>query len=370
MSRYIYVTSIANVVISHVRTTTRRVGVCIGMGRILPKRAWLTVAQALALASTMLPGPAMGQNAAASESLFQRGVSEMLQSRYTTACPALQESYALEPKAGTKFTLAECEAKWGRVATAVAHYSDYLGLVESMSTEQRQRHADRAGVARKQLETLRPRVPVVTLVLDANAPEGTTIELDGVALRRASLGVATPMDPGEHVVVTQAPKGSERVLKFEVRSGERKQIELTVDAVQRTAMPSQPSANLSERVQKTSPKRATHTWAYVAGGVGIAGLATGAIAGVMSLKQKQIVDDNCVGSACNAKGIDAANTGRSLATASTIGFGVGLAGTATAVVLWLTAPQPKATERGRLGWSLAVAGDGCASATIGMRGAW
>jgi hypothetical protein len=312
----------------------------------------------------------MAQNAAASESLFQRGVSEMLQSRYATACPALQESYALEPKAGTKFTLAECEAKWGRVATAVAHYSDYLGLVESMSGEQRQRHADRAGVARKQLESLRPRVPVVTLVLTASAPTGAVVQLDGVALRRASLGVETPIDPGEHVVVTQAPNGSTRELKFAIGSGERKQINLTFDAVQSTSTPPRPSANRPQRIPKTPPNRATHTWAYVAGGVGMAGLAAGAITGVMSFKQKQIVDDNCVGSDCNAKGIDAANTGRSLATASTVGFGVGLAGAATAVVLWLTAPQARATERERIGWSLAITGDGYTSAAIGMRGAW
>jgi len=38
---------------------------------------------------------------------------------YAAGCPALAESQRLDPRAGTLFTLSQCEVQWGRVATAV-----------------------------------------------------------------------------------------------------------------------------------------------------------------------------------------------------------------------------------------------------------
>ena len=74
------------------------------------------------------PSPARAQDVATAEALFNKGMSEMNAGRYPTACPAIEESYRLDPRPGTLFTLAECAAKAGRVATAVSRYEDYLQL--------------------------------------------------------------------------------------------------------------------------------------------------------------------------------------------------------------------------------------------------
>ncbi len=332
--------------------------------------AWLTVAQAVSLVSCLRLGTAFGQNTAASEALFQRGVSAMLRSDYASACPSLQESYALEPRAGTKFALAECEAKWGHIATALAQYSDYLGIVDTMPAEQRQRHAVRVAVAQKQIDTLRARVPMVTLRLAANAPAGTVVIRDGVVLSRVSLGMETPVDPGKHVILTQVPRGGKHEMTFDIAPGEHKQLELELESIHPEPIGNSAAVSPPEREAKPNKTGSSHTWTYVTGGIGVAGIAVGTVTGIMALQKKRVVDDNCVSSSCNANGLDAANAGRTFGIASTIGFGVGLAGLAAAVALWFAAPPNQVAERGRRNWSPIVAGNGRSAALLGIRGQW
>src|SRR5690242_9942096 len=68
---------------------------------------------------------------------FDRGLAEMKAGHYDIACPALAESQRLDPRPGTLFTLAECESRAGRIATAVAHYEDYLARFAKMTPDQK-----------------------------------------------------------------------------------------------------------------------------------------------------------------------------------------------------------------------------------------
>jgi hypothetical protein len=107
------------------------------------------------------------------------------------------------------------------------------------------------------------------------------------------------------------------------------------------------------------------TWGWVAGGVGAAGVLAGTITGVMVFGKKSTVDQNCTGAVCNPEGLSAADSGKSLAMVSNIGFGIGLAGLATGAVLLLT--QPKTTASG---WQPVVATDATSGAWGGVRRSW
>jgi hypothetical protein len=102
------------------------------------------------------------------------------------------------------------------------------------------------------------------------------------------------------------------------------------------------------------------------GTVRAAGIVAGSVTGAMVLGKKGTVSDNCVGAACSAEGKSAADSGKSLATASTVCFGVGLAGAAAAVVLLVTEPKADAA---RAAWRPVVGADG-ASGWVGARGSW
>ncbi len=307
------------------------------------------VSAGLCGASVLMWGSsALAQDAAAAGALFDKGVADMQAGHFDVACPALEESEQLDPHPGTLFTVAECQAKWGKLATAVAHYQDYVGVVSRLPSDQQTRHHARVVSANAQLAKLKPSVPQLTLVLPANAPAGTTVSRDGVQLQGAALGLALPVDPGEHVIVTRAPGGEDTSVSVSLAAGQTKRVELEVKAVVAAPVvaPVAPTAPIT-----TSPspapesQRSSKTPAYVIGGIGIAGMAVGSVAGILVFSKKSTVSSKCQDHTCDDAGVSAANSGKTLALVSDIGFGVGIVGLATSAILLLSQPKAEASAQ-------------------------
>lgn len=279
---------------------------------------------------------------AASSALFDKGLKDMLAGRYKTGCPALAESFRLDPEPGTLFTVAECQRKQGKLATALAHYDDYLRLFARMTPDQQQQQRGRDKVSKTERDALASVVPRLTLHLPADAPASTIVKLQGRRLEGPSLGIALPIDPGSYTLTTQIPGGPEHEQQVSMAKGEHKDITLEVD---RANAPSKPPAAVPLHQPRPAPepeqgRASSKTWAYIAGGVGVAGIALGSVTGILALGKKATVDSQCSGTVCNAEGKQAADSGKSLALVSTVGFGVGAAGLVTAAVLLLTLPSP------------------------------
>lgn len=325
---------------------------------------------AIALA---LPAPAAAQGVAAAAALFEQGVADMQAGRYETGCPAIGESHRLDPRAGTLFTLAECEARRGLIATAVAHYTDYLSMIGRMEPKQQAKQRDREAIAAKKKAELEPQVPRLTLVLPEGAPAGTVVMRDGAVFSPVSLGVALPVDPGEHVVTVQSPGRPPREIRVTITAGENKRIEL----------PAEPEAPLKAarppvRAETPAPPPpdepgARRIGAYVAGAVGIAGLALGGITGGLALGKKGDITARCnAQKVCDHQGKLEADSAQALGLVSTIGFGAGIAGLGAFVVLLVTEPSPTPSVAraplDRLRASVLAAGP--TGAALGVEGAW
>lgn len=317
------------------------------------------------------------QDLAVAERLFNEGVTKLKEGRYDVACPALRESQRIDPRSGTLFALADCEDKAGRIATAAALYEDYLRSVAEIKQTDKLRHQKRIQMANARKAALVAEIPELTLTLPPSAPKGVKITRDGMELTEAALGVSLPLDPGEHVVVTQAPGGPAVEQTIVLARGEMRTIELKVEA------PGAPPSVSSLAVLKSgglvtkapppdpqldSRSSGRRTGAFIAGGIGLAGLAVGGVAGGLALQKKSIVDERCIDKECDSEGKAAADAGKTLAIVSTVGFGVGVAGAATAVVLWLVSPTDSKAGRasGRLQAGVLEAGmDG---AVLGVKG--
>jgi hypothetical protein len=344
-----------------------------GILAAMPARTFSSVLCGVLLAVLTTSFPASGQDDAASEALFNKGLADMMAKRYESACLTLAESYRLGPRTGTLFTLAECEAGWGKLASAVTHYSEYVAQVSRLPAADRQRHLTRQKGAQAQIEKLRPRVPSLTLRLPPDAPRGVVVKRGGVELSSAALGVALPIDAGEHELSTQVPGGTEHLQKISLAPGESREIVLHIElpppppgASSSAAVPTQTSPPPPPPPPPSSPSR---TPAYVALGVGATGIVVGAIAGVLALQRKSIVDQECSGNRCSSAGKDAADSGKTFGTVSTVGFGVGLAGLGAGLILWLTSPDPPATAAT---WRLrpTLASRDRSSLVLGVDGSW
>lgn len=344
----------------------------------------------------VLAAPAAAQDAAAAKTLFAQGLSDMEAGNFEKGCPALDASYKLDPRAGTLFTLAECENKRGRLATAAARYDDYLSLYSRLPADQQRKQADREKTAREQKAALGLQAPLLTLSLAPDAPRETVVKRDGTELAAAALGLGLPVDPGEHRVTTQAPGGEVTELQVILGKGDKKQITLQVKAAQGAPPPAPPKpaqgappapprpaviqpAVVSSPASQPSPAAGAsrgpsgrRVGAYVVGGVGVAGLVLGGVMGGLTLGKKSVLEKNCGirgdATGCNDQGLSAASDAKTFGLVSTVGFAVGGAGVATAVILLLTAPK-RATEAPR-GVQPGVLSAGREGAIVGFRGAW
>ncbi|KYF77813.1 hypothetical protein BE17_26015 [Sorangium cellulosum] len=314
-------------------------------------------------------------------------MAELEAGRYDIACPVLAESQRLDPRPGTLFALAECHDKEGRIATAAALYGDYLHAVAQMTPAYKLRHNDRAKLAAARKRALAAEIPELTLVLPQSALAGVRITRDGVELTAASLGMALPVDPGEHVVTTQVGGGPVVEQRITLARSERHTLELRVTsgAPELSATP-QPAAG-SQTTSATQPSRTEalptaqapglgdtgmsgrQLGALVAGGIGVAGLVLGGVTGAMALSKKSVIEEHCEGTVCTVEGKAAADDARLPGTLSTVGFGVGVVGLAAGVVLWLTAPSPVAVKSGPRSVRAAV-DVGPTGVELKLKGAW
>jgi hypothetical protein len=291
------------------------------------------------------------------EALFQQGIKDLEAGRYEAACPPIEQSYRIDPRIGTLFALAECESKRGRLATAVARYDAYLAEHGKLSREKKAKQGDRALVARRQVQLLRPELPRLTLVLPREAPRGMVVRCDGATVAEDALGTPIPLDPGDHLITTAAPGGALSELRLKLARGQQLRLVLTVVAAPVAATPlagSSPGAPstpplpvVATDAHPTSGRRVT---AYVTGGVGLAGLIVGGVLGGLALGQKSIVDASCTPTAdpgtlgCHHEGYQASRNLQQLGLWSTVGFAAGLAGGVVAVVLFATEPAKAKTD--------------------------
>ena len=290
-------------------------------------------------------GPPAEPEKSPAEILFERGLEDMLAGRLAQACPALAQSYRMDPLPGALFTLAECENKWGKLTRAQTHYRDYVTRVERMAADQRDRQQQRLDVARAQLEALEPRVPLLTLRLQEGSPADAVVSLDGEALVAATLGVAMPLDPGEHRVTVVATGRKPSELLLSLSEGDRTEQTVSVGADEDVPPPPPPP-----------PPSGLHPMqigALVAGGVGVVGLAVGTVSGIIALGHKSTIDEQCVDAACTPEGLDAVDSGQLAGNISTVGFVVGALGAAAGATLWFLAPSG---DEPTAGWNLQLSG--------------
>jgi hypothetical protein len=317
-----------------------------------------------------LPAAAHAQDLAAAEALFNKGVADLEAGRYEKACRALAESQRIDPRPGTLFALADCHEKAGRIATAAGFYTDYLRAFEGLAPNMKPRHLERSKIAKKQQEALTPQIPELTLILPKDAPAAVRIKRNGAELLAASLGTALPVDPGEHEITIEVPGRPIVTRKIILQKGEKKRVELPLEEPKAKPEPvATPPAPPAEEEEGGSGSGRT-IGIFTAGGVGIAGLATGAITGGLALGKKSIVDEHCEETRCDHEGKLAADSGKTLSIVSTVGFGVGIAGVATATILWLVGPSDKKANQAKLAIQAGLLAADSTGAVIGLKGAF
>jgi hypothetical protein len=341
-------------------------------------RSSRAVGVALACAAAVLAPPAIGaEEAVSAKLLFDDAIERMQSADYDRACPALAQSQALDPHPGTLFALADCEAFRHHRAAAYARYGEYLNVYATLPREKQLRQGTRPKEASEKRAELERALVEVTLALPPDAPDGTTVTLDDVLLGADSLDAPARLDPGAHVVVTLAPGHFRTVQRFTVAEGEKLALTLRVGSLATHAPERvEDRASNAHAPVAAAPGDLHRTTAFVAGGVGAAGLVLGTITGALMLSKQGAIAEGCrdAGSGvakCTTAGADAGNSAKALGAVATVGFVTALVGAGVAIVAITTRPSDggdnaRSARRGRI--ELGALGVGSSGMILGARG--
>ena len=294
----------------------------------------------LALLATTWPAAAAAQekrDPVAADYLFREARKAARAGDYAKACPLFADSLKADGGTGVLMNLADCEEHLGKVASAWEHWREALDTLQGKPDK-------RAALAMRKIAALERRLPRLTVRLEAGAPSDAKVERDGVALGASALGLPVPVDPGSHTIVVRAANHAART--FTVAVAESQLVEQSVGAGATTPVETRTmntgfdgSRGTSDAPPPAHSSSVMRPIGYAFVGAGVIGIGIGAVAGLVALDKKGTVQQHCQsdpagGVGCTDQtGLDAADTGRTMSTVSTIGFAAGAGLVAVGVVL-------------------------------------
>lgn len=290
---------------------------------------------------------AQGHDPATAVELFRRGRAALEAGDYAAACPTLAESLRLEAHVGTAISLAQCEQATRRFASASAHWQLAADLARGLKDR-------REAFARRALETLGPYVPLLTLTLPANVGADVIIQRDDVVLGAASVGVPLPVEIGAHTITTTIAGHQPSSITLTLAEGERRELLLQPGPLLREApagaAPAPPAAPGSatsfgppaEQAPPSPPpaQAGTPALVWVAGSVGLAALATGAVGGGLALADYGQASTACPQrQGCSDTALADRSHAETAAWVANVGVTVGIVGVVLAAYSLFTTPR-------------------------------
>ena len=271
------------------------------------------------------------------DALFREGVVKFDAGQIRLACAAFTESLRLDPKLGTLLNLALCHERDGKPATAWLEYNH----AAAWATQNGQR--DRREFANQRAINLEAQLSRVLLKLPP-ARELSSVEIDGEPLPEPRWFLPMFLDPGEHSVSVSAPGKYRQTLKVIVPRQPSMQI-IPVPPLQDVKDKTSPQSGPASLPELAPKENKTPLLFWIAWGVGLAGVAVGSVFGVLTLMKRDDIGDHCAGNRCDATGAQLRDDAQKLALVSTVGFGVGALGLATAVVILVASPKTDSHAR-------------------------
>jgi hypothetical protein len=311
----------------------------------------------LALATALVTPPSFADDAgdeAASTELFNAGRESMRRGEYAAACPKFAESARLKPSVGALAKLAECEEHERRLVSAYTRWKQALNLARNLGDA-------RAADVERQLARLDSQVPKLRVVAGADLPPDAVIRVDDLTLSTAGLGVALPVELGQHIVAASAPHAKPWSTTVDVHDpGATVSVTLPpLEAIRPSSDQPGTSAPAGERASLARPVTGSlfsaspatggrsggwRTAGIAAAGTGLAAAVAGGVLGGYALRQRD--DAHCAGTVCpddpSAGMLRSAKSAADVSTALLIGGGALFA---TGVVVWAVARPGSGTPQ-------------------------
>ncbi|HEV3191420.1 MAG TPA: hypothetical protein VGY54_13020 [Polyangiaceae bacterium] len=195
---------------------------------------------------------------------------------------------------------------------------------------------------------------IASVTVTVTGPENPTVTLDDQPLSIAALGIRRPVDPGTHVVRATADGWEPAETRFAVADAGNASAALSMQKIAAVGPAAQPSPLLAPTGESPAAPRDTgatsagggqRTLGWVGLGVGVAGLATGTITGILAMSKHSDLQTSCA-NGCPPSTQGDLDSYHMLGTLSTVGFIAGGVLSAAGLVLVITAPHDSTAAAG------------------------
>jgi hypothetical protein len=318
--------------------------------------ACVLLATPAARADGVLPDVATPVQREQAQSRFVRGRDLLSRKQYDDALVEFRASHDIVASPNTRLEIARCLRTSGKLVAAYAELGrTSIEAKELLAQDNRYQRAYDAAIAeRKEIE---PQLGFVTLTVQ-NATDDTTVTVDGEEIKRAAWNEPIPVTPASSQVVVSTAGHAPVKTAVNVAAGQRQA--LTIDALSGDAGATPATAPTeSAPADGTSAGPSLRTWAYVAGGVGVAGLATFGIFAVLAKGTYDDLNGACHGGPCPPDKSGEISSGKTQQTVANVGLAVGLVGAAAGVTLYVLS-MPKSSASTTAASTALVVGPGWA----------
>ncbi|MEZ4226829.1 MAG: hypothetical protein R3B13_38165 [Polyangiaceae bacterium] len=279
------------------------------------------------------------------------GIKDYQAGKFAEASDKLERAYALVKAPTLGLWSARALVKVGRWVAASERFLETTRLPLPDSNQENHRRAQED--AAKERAALLPTIPTLQVDVAGAAAGQVELAMDGVAIDSALIGVARPVDPGERTVVAKFG-GQERQRRLTLAANDKKTITLSFDAAATPVTPTPSTTPVTAPPTSAPPTRTpppasapptadsgaggSNTLAYVALGVGGAGLIAGGVLGVMAMSKRSEIEDSgfCDGDRCAPEVHEDIDALDNLRLFSTVGIVIGVVGVGAGVTLLAT----------------------------------
>lgn len=262
---------------------------------------------------------------ALAEMLFFTARGLMEAGRYPEACAKFNESYSLDPAAGTLLNLAVCHQKAGKIASAWGEFR------QSVADARKNNRPDREKLASDSIAAIEPDLPFLTITVPDAVRKipGLVISRNGVPLNAAAWSTELPVDPGPVEIEETAPDYKPKNLR------------LTIANKQHSTIAAEP-LELAPVFRPPPPfwttKRTVGALLFV-GGAAAAGVGT--YFGVQAISDVNSSNNNCKNDLagnqrCNQAGVNSMNSASTEAWVADFTIGAGAIAGLIGVYLFAT----------------------------------
>ena len=275
----------------------------------------------------------------AMERKLSEGKKLLTKGKFEEALVKLREAHAIVASPKASLMIARAYRDTGELVKAHAECSRAIEEARA-AVKAEPKYEETLTEAQKELENLDGVVGKLVIKL-IHAPAGTEVTVDGEPIDAAKLSSPLLIAPGEVAVVATAPDGQVARRQASVMAGQSAKVELPFarDAEPATFFAAEPGDSAEPAPEKKQAKSDTQggipPLVVVAGGVGIAGIATFAIAGSLSSSKYDELEKSCPNGQCSPHRQDDIDDGKKLQTIANVGLAVGVAGLATGTALLL-----------------------------------